>query len=145
MTVGKLCTRDVATASRETVVAEAARQMRHRHVGDLVVVEAGKPVGIVTDRDIVISVVATGLDAAVFTLGDLVSKDPVTCTEDVDAATCLQQMRTHGVRRMLVVNKSGKLVGILTVDDLLRVLAGELGEIAKLIDREQVMEMKTRV
>jgi CBS domain-containing protein len=145
MTVGKLCTRDLATASRETPVAEAARQMRHRHVGDLVVVEAGRPVGIVTDRDIVISVVATGLDASVFTLGDLVLKDPVTCNEDLDASECLHQMRIHGVRRMLVVNKSGKLVGILTVDDLLRVLAAELGEMAKLIDREQVMEMKTRV
>jgi CBS domain-containing protein len=145
MTIGTLCTRDVATAGRETTVSEAAKQMRHRHVGDLIVTDKKTPVGVVTDRDIVISVVATGLDPAVFTLGDLLLKDPVTCREDTDIPTCLKQMRTHGVRRLPVVDKSGMLVGIITVDDLLRVLASELGEVAKLIDREQVVEMKTRV
>jgi CBS domain-containing protein len=145
MTIGNVCTRDVAAASRETTVTEAAKQMRHRHVGDLIVVDKKVPVGVVTDRDIVISVVATGLDPAVFTLGDLLLKDPVTCREDADIATCLQQMRTHGVRRLPVVDKSDMLVGIITVDDLLRVLAGELGKVSKLIDREQVVEMKTRV
>jgi CBS domain-containing protein len=145
MTAGKLCTRDVSTATRNTTVADAAKQMRHRHVGDVVVVEKNVPVGIVTDRDIVISVVATGLDPAVFTLGDLLLKEAIVCREDLDATACLQQMRTHAIRRMPVVDKSGILVGIITVDDLLRMLAGELGEVAKLIDREQVMEMKTRV
>lgn len=145
MTVGILCTRDVASATRNTTVIEAAKQMRHRHVGNLVVVDQGVPVGMVTDRDIVISVVATGLDAAVFTLGDMVLKGPITCGEDMDASTCLHQMRTQAVRRMLVVDKSGLLVGILTVDDLLRTLASDLNEVAKLIDREQVVEMKTRV
>lgn len=145
MTVGKLCGRDVATASRETTVADAAKQMRHRHVGDLVIVKNGVPVGLVTDRDIVISVVAMELDASVFTLGDMVLKEPVTCREDLDVTDCLHQMRTHAIRRMPVVDKSGMLVGIITVDDLLRILAGELTDVAKLIDREQVMEMKTRV
>jgi CBS domain-containing protein len=145
MTVGKLCARDVATASRDTSVAEAAKQMRHRHVGDLVVVERGMPVGIVTDRDIVIGVVAMELDTSVFTLGDMVLKDPVTCREELDVSDCLHQMRTHAIRRMPVVDRSGMLVGIITVDDLLRMLAGELTDVAKLIDREQVMEMKTRV
>ena len=145
MTVGKLCARNVATGTRSTTVLEAAKQMRHRHVGDLVVVEGNAPVGVVTDRDIVISVVATGLDPAVFTLGDLLLKDAITCTEDLDATACLQQMRTHAIRRMPVMDQNGILVGIITVDDLLRMLAGELGEVAKLIEREQVVEMKTRV
>jgi len=102
-------------------------------------------VGIVTDRDIVISVVATELDPKVFTLGDLLLKEAITCREDLDASACLHQMRSHGVRRMPVVDKSGMLVGIITVDDLLKLLAGELAEVAKLIEREQVVEMKTRV
>ncbi len=145
MTIGTLCSRNVATATRETTVTEAAKQMRHRHVGDLVVLDKKVPVGIVTDRDIVLSVVATGLDSNVFTLGDLILKEAVTCLEDADIPACLKLMRTHGVRRLPVIDKSGILVGIITVDDLLRVLAGELGEVAKLIDREQVVEMKTRV
>jgi len=145
MTVGKLCVRDVATASRETTVTEAAMQMRHQHVGDLVIVERGKPVGVVTDRDIVIGVIAMELEPSVFTLGDMVLKEPVTCREDTDVTDCLHQMRTHAIRRMPVVDKSGMLVGIITVDDLLLLMADELSDVAKLIDREQVMEMKTRV
>jgi CBS domain-containing protein len=149
MTVAKLCTKDVATATRDTPVSEAAKQMRHRHVGNLVVVEQqnGKtvPVGIVTDRDIVISVVAPELDPKVFTLGDMLLKDAITCREDQDVAACLHQMRTQGIRRMVVVDKQGALVGIVALDDIIRFLAGEMGEVSKLIEREQVMEMKTRV
>jgi CBS domain-containing protein len=145
MTVGKLCSRDVASAVRDTTVLDAAKQMRHRHVGDIVVTEGSVPVGIVTDRDIVLGVVATGLDPKTFTLGDLILKDVVTCGEDVGALECLHQMRTHAIRRMPVVDKSGTLVGIITVDDLLRMMATELGEVARLIEREQVVEMKSRV
>lgn len=146
MTIAKICTRNPVTATRETTVAEAAQRMRQCHVGDVVVLDSNqKPAGIVTDRDIVISVVATGLDPAVFTLGDVVLRTVVTCREDQDAAACLHQMRTNGIRRMPVVDNGGMLVGIITVDDLLRTLAAELNEVAKLIEREQVVEMKTRV
>ena len=107
MTAGSLCTREVVTATRDTSVIQAAQQMRHLHVGDLVVVDAGKPVGIVTDRDIVISVVAMGLNPKVFTLGDLLLKDAITCGEDLDTAQCLHQMRLRAVRRMPVVDKGG--------------------------------------
>lgn len=146
MNIGKICTRNPVTASRETTVAEAAQRMRQLHVGNVVVLDKNeKPAGIVTDRDIVISVVATGLDPAVFTLGDVVLRPVVTCREDQDAAACLHQMRANGIRRMPVVDNGGMLVGIITVDDLLRTLAGELNEVAKLIEREQMVEMKTRV
>ncbi|MEO8100492.1 MAG: CBS domain-containing protein [Acidobacteriota bacterium] len=149
MSIGTLCTRDVATGSRETTVAEAAKQMRHRHVGDLVVVDESDgrrvPVGVVTDRDIVLSVVATGLDANVFTIGDLLLKKAVTCREDQGVLECLQTLRANGIRRAPVVDNEGGLVGIITLDDLVRLLATELSEVAKLISREQIREMKTRV
>jgi predicted transcriptional regulator len=149
MTVAKICTKNVATATRDTPVTEAAKQMRHRHVGNLVVVENrdGKvvPVGVVTDRDIVISVLAPELDPKVFTLGDMLLKDAITCREDLDVASCLHQMRTHAIRRMVVVDASGALAGIIALDDIIRFLAGEMGEVSKLIEREQVVEMKTRV
>jgi CBS domain-containing protein len=99
MTVGKLCSRDVASAVRDTTVLDAAKQMRHRHVGDIVVVEGTIPVGIVTDRDIVLGVVATGLDPKAFTLGDLILKDVVTCREDVELwNACIRcvRMRSAG-------------------------------------------------
>ena len=101
MAIGKLCVREVAVATRDTTVHEAARVMRQLHVGDLVVVdEAGgprKPVGIVTDRDVVLSVVATGLDPGVFTLGDLMVKDLVTCREDEGVFECVQKIDRKSV------------------------------------------------
>lgn len=146
MAIGNICVREVNVADRNTTVADAAHMMRQQHVGDLVVVESGsrKPVAIVTDRDIVLSVVATKLDPDVFTLGDLVVRKLVTCPEDQGIFECIQLMRMHGVRRMPVVNGTGQLVGIVSVDDLIRLLAEEMSELSKLIQHEQAEEVNTR-
>jgi CBS domain-containing protein len=144
MPVGEICTREVAVADREMTIQEAALVMRQHHVGNLVVVDSqnGKrvPVGIVTDRDIVVSVVATKLDAAIFTVGDLAMQKVTTCREDEGVLECIQRMRTKGVRRMPVVDREGNLSGIVAVDDLLQLLAVEMNAIGKLISREQVHE-----
>jgi len=148
MPIGDVCVREVLVATRETTVGEAARLMRRHHVGDLVVVDGENgdrvPAGIVTDRDIVLSVVATGLDPSVFTLGDLVTANLVTVPEDLGVFECIQKMRTRGVRRMPVVNTQGKLVGIVSVDDLIQLLGQELSELGRLISREQAKELVTR-
>jgi CBS domain-containing protein len=144
MSVGKMCVREVAVAERSTTVREAAQLMRRFHVGNLVIVDGkgsrGRPVGIVTDRDIVLSVVATGLDPAVFTVGDLAMNPLISCKEDEGVFECVQEMRRHGVRRMPVVDREGALVGIVAVDDLVQLLAEEMGELGKLITREQARE-----
>jgi len=79
MTIGEICVRDVVTATRDTPVLEAARLMRSRHVGDIVVVESGKrgpvPVGIVTDRDIVVGIISPGIEVAGLTMGDIMGRD----------------------------------------------------------------------
>lgn len=148
MAIGSVCVRTVAVATPDTTIHQAARLMRQMHVGDLIVVEDSgdrrKPVGIVTDRDIVLSVVATALDPEVFTLGDLAMKELVTCREDDGVFECIQRMRLHGVRRMPVVDREGQLVGIVSTDDLIGLLAEELSEISKLIAREQAEEAQTR-
>lgn len=148
MAIGKLCVREVAVANRNTTVYDAARVMRQFHVGDLVVVDdsegAARPVGIVTDRDIVLSVVATGLDPAVFTLGDLVVKDLVSARDDEGVFEVIQRMRSHGIRRMPVVDREGGLVGIISVDDLVQLLAEEMAELGKVIAREQAEEVHVR-
>jgi CBS domain-containing protein len=123
--------------------------MRRHHVGDLVVTEEranGRqvPIGIVTDRDIVVSVVATTLDPAVYTVGDLVARELVTVAEDQGVFESIQQMRTNGVRRMPVVDREGGLVGIISVDDLIQLLSDEMSELAKLISREQVREAESK-
>src|SRR5579871_6107032 len=149
MPIGDVCVRDVVVASKDTTVQEAAVLMRHHHVGDLVVVEEGAdgrkiPVGIVTDRDIVVSVVAPTLNAAVYTLGDMALRELVTVKEDQGVFEAIQQMRMTGVRRMPVVDRAGGLVGIISVDDLVQLLSEEMSELAKLISREQVLEIENK-
>ena len=125
MPISDVCMRDVVVASGDTTVREAARLMVQHHVGNLVVVqeEAGGrtvPVGIITDRDIVRNVVAEGLDAGLFTLGDLGARELVTTGEDQGIYECMQQMRINGIRRMPVVDRKGGLVGIISLDDLIQ-------------------------
>ena len=149
MPIGDVCVRDVVCASKDTTILEAARLMRQHHVGNLVVVEDSAngrryPVGIVTDRDIAVSVIAPALDAALFTLGDLLSQELVTAQENQGIFESIQNMRMHGVRRMPIVDRQGALVGIVSVDDLIRLLGEELSELAKLIAREQAREVHSK-
>lgn len=149
MPIGEVCVRDVVVVSKDKTVQQAAVLMRRHHVGDLVVVEEkadGRrvPVGIVTDRDIVVSVLATALDPQVYTVGDLVARELLTIAEDQGVFETIQYMRTNGVRRMPVVDLAGGLVGIISVDDLIQLLSDEMGELAKLIAREQVHEAKIK-
>ena len=148
MPVKDVCVRSVVHVNRETTIHEAAQSMRQHHVGDLIVAEPGaggvKPVGIITDRDIVLSVVAPKLDATVITVGDIMGADLVTCLEDMGVAECIHKMRTRGVRRMPIVNLAGDLVGVVSVDDLIEILAEELSELARLIAREQGREVRLR-
>jgi CBS domain-containing protein len=149
MPIGDVCIRDVVCARKDTTILEAARLMRQHHVGNLVIVEdyangRSYPVGIVTDRDIAVSVIAPGLDAALFTVGDLVSQELVTAQENQGIFESIQNMRMHGVRRMPIVDRQGALVGIVAVDDLIRLLGEELNELSKLISREQARELHSK-
>ena len=148
MSIGKICSREVVVATPETTVAEAAKLMRQHHVGNVVVVALSKgharPTGIITDRDIVLSVVGTGLDPEVFTVGDMVTTPIVTAPEDQGIFETIQLVKAHGVRRIPIVNREGELAGIVTIDDLIQLLSEELSEIGKLIRREQVHEARTR-
>ena len=147
MPIGDICIQEVFVASRDTTIQDAALLMRQKHVGDVIIVDNAKdarPVGIVTDRDIVISVVAMKLDPEVFTLGDLTSRPLVTAREDQGVFETIQQMRKNAIRRMPIVDREGKIVGIVAVDDLVQLLAEELAELGKLISREQAREAVTK-
>lgn len=149
MKTGDVCTRDVVFVDRETSIRHCAQVMRERHVGDLIVVDGAqdthKPVGIVTDRDIVISVVAPHIDPNVFTAGDVMGQDLLTAPEDQELFETVRQMRTRGVRRVPVVSGSGDLAGVFAVDDFISLLAREFSDVSKLILRERVHEAASRV
>jgi CBS domain-containing protein len=128
--LGKICTKPVVTASAQMTVDQAARAMRSKNVGALVVVNAGRPVGMLTDRDVAIEVVARGMDPDTARVGDVMHKKPVTIREDLGIFDAARVFARTGVRRLPVVTKSGVLVGVITVDDLIMLLGNELGHVA---------------
>jgi CBS domain-containing protein len=148
MAITEFCIRDVVCSSRDTSVVDAAALMRHRHVGNVIVVDqtGGKrmPVGIVTDRDIVVEVVAAGLDPKSIKLGDLVLNPLTTIEEGAGYAETVRLMSVKGIRRMPVVDAAGCLVGIITLDDMLRQLAGPLAALSQLASRGRRYESLTR-
>lgn len=148
MKTGEACNREVVFTRRDGSIAEAARLMRAHHVGDLVVVEDQNdrrvPIGIVTDRDLVIEVLAEGVDMNDVTVGDVMSDALVTAREDDELADTVKLMRAKGVRRVPVVDRAGALVGIIAVDDLLDLLAEQVADLARLVQREQVRERERR-
>lgn len=144
MKVGEICTREVVIIEKNASVLEAAKLMRAYHVGDIVAVEPHPgeriPVGILTDRDIVVELIAGGVDLQSVTVGDVMSYQLVTALEDDDVIETVKRMRNRGVRRIPVVNGRGGLEGILSLDDLLDLLAEQLSDIVFLIKREQKEE-----
>ena len=149
MRVSEICTRGVEHATRHISVVEAAKHMRRDHVGDIVVVEVkgGRhvPIGIVTDRDIVIAALAT--DAAniqELEVGDIMTEDPITVREDDDVKDALRRMQRGGVRRVPVVDSTGSLAGILSMDDVLVVLADELARLSQLAAHQARSERRVR-
>jgi len=148
MSVGELCNRTVIVTSRTTRLDEAARLMREHHVGSIVVVDetaaGSKPVGIVTDRDIVIEIVAAGVSPATVTVEEIMAPDLVVAKEGEDLLDTLTRMRAKGIRRVPVVNGVGALLGILSLDDMLGVLAEHVDGLLKVIAQEQAREARTR-
>ena len=148
MAVGEICNREVVIAKKALSVVDAAQLMRKHHVGDLVVVEERNgrrhPVGIVTDRDIVVEVVAAGVNPDALKVGDIMGPEVATVRESEGLFEALRYMRGKGVRRMPVVDRDGGLVGILTLDDLLGLLAEEMTELAKLVSHERQREAASR-
>lgn len=148
MNAGEICNREVVIARRDTSLTEAAKLMREHHVGSLVVVvERGVervPVGILTDRDIVVAAVAKELDVRRLTVAEVMSSGVFVVREQDGLAEVLRAMREHGVRRVPVVTPSGALAGILTIDDMLELVAEELGDFVRTVGHERVREARLR-
>lgn len=134
MNVARICSREVAVAAPTASLLSVARAMRDRNVGTVVVVDAGeKPIGIVTDRDLVIRVLAAGVDPGSATVDAIMTRCPRTMPAGAASAEALACMRELGVRRLPVVGERGELVGIVSVDDVLQSVAEELGSLSLVI------------
>ncbi len=144
MHIGQICTRSLVTCSRETSAAELARKMRDQHVADVLVVEsrAGRPapVGLVTDRDLTVGVIARGRDPNQVCAADLMCTDLETALDSEFVYDAIWHMRKRQILRLPVVDSHGALVGVLTADDVAEFLASELSELARLRKRNPALQ-----
>ncbi|HSN72836.1 MAG TPA: CBS domain-containing protein [Steroidobacteraceae bacterium] len=148
MSVGNICVRHVFTIGADADVVEAARRMRELHVGFLIVVDPAVgddlPVGVLTDRDLVLEVLAQDVDPHAVAVKDIMTPDPLIAREDDELHDTLLRMRAAGVRRVPVSDDSGKLVGVLSVDDVVGFLNEAVQDLAGAISRELNVERRLR-
>ncbi|NWH03772.1 CBS domain-containing protein [Desulfobacter latus] len=149
MNVGEVCNREVIIIDRDGSIRDAAGLMRKYHVGNVVVVEEKNgdrfPVGILTDRDIVLELIALDVDINAVTVGDAMSFELITAREEDNVMETIKRMRHKGVRRIPVVNDRGVLEGILAVDDLIDSLSEQLTDLARLVMGGQQRETEKRL
>ena len=149
MSAGEYCNRDVVVVDKNESVREVAKLMRKHHVRDVVVVEKIQnktiPLGVFTDRDIVIEILAKDVELDAVKVGDVMSFDLVSVNENSKLLDAIKSMRIKGVRRLVVVNDNKELSGILTVDDVLELISEQLSDIVSLISKEMKNETKLRI
>lgn len=148
MNAGSVCKRGVVTVAPTDDLVAAAHVMREKHVGYLIVAESTvhnrRVIGVLTDRDIVVAVLAQEVDAHALKVGDVMTRDPLLIDEGQSIEAVLRHMREAGVRRVPVVDRSGTLTGVLSIDDVLERIAEQLINIAGSIRNEQRMERVVR-
>ncbi len=150
MNVAEVCQQNVVTVRPFDELTGAAQLMREKHVGYLIVVEPAfeegtfKPIGVLTDRDLVVSVIARATNPQGLSVGDVMTRDPVVAVEEESIADALTKMRRIGVRRLPVVGSHGQLTGVLSLDDVIDSLVGQLQEVAGSIRTEQAVEHALR-
>jgi signal-transduction protein with cAMP-binding, CBS, and nucleotidyltransferase domain len=144
MHVGQICNRSLVTCNGETPAAELARKMRDQHVADVLVVEdrGGRltPIGLVTDRDLVVDVIARGRDPNQLRAADIMCTNLETVLDSELVYDAIWQMRKRQILRLPVVDGHGALVGTLTADDVAEFLASELTEVARLRKRNPSLQ-----
>lgn len=148
MLVSEFCNREVVIVDRATTILEAAKLMRSEHVGDLVVTDNRNgrpvPVGILTDRDIVVELLAEEIELDKVTVGDAMSYELLSVKEQDGLQETIKKMSGRGVRRLPVVDDAGALIGIVTVDDLMELIAEQLTDLVRLVGNELVGERARR-
>jgi len=146
--VGTFMSREPVTCGEAFRLQQVAALMRARHVGSVVVVSGDglgrQPIGVITDRDIVIEVVATGLDAAAITAGDIVVRPAVTAHDTDSLPEAIHKMRSRGTRRLPVVDLHGDLVGVLSSDDVLQAISHELSTLVRVAEHQPAQEARAR-
>jgi len=140
MSLERVCIKEVVTVSRDTNLLEVARLLRSQHVGSVVVVEERRPVGILTDRDIIVKVVAEEKDPKAIQAYEIMTTNPALVNINLDPLDATRIMRDRGLRRLPVVDETRHLLGIMTLDDVLGLLGKETENLAEAVHTELAKE-----
>ena len=124
---------DVVAAAPNDTVRDIAELMERRNVGSVVITRDDRPIGIVTDRDLVIRVTARGKDPCLTYISDIMTRDPVIVNEDLGIFEMLNCARDNCIRRIPVVDSNRKLIGIFAVDDVVSVLAEQMNSVDAIV------------
>jgi CBS domain-containing protein len=143
MSLERVCSKNVVTISPDATVLEAANLMRSKHVGCVLAVNDSRPVGILTDRDIVLGVVASARKPAETSVRETMTANLTTVNVNYDLLDAVRLMRSRGVRRLPVVDEHRHLLGIITMDDVLTAFGAEMGELAGAVQKELGLEAST--
>jgi len=136
MTIRDLARTGVVTAHRDQSAGNLATVMSEENVGSVIIEDGGRPVGIVTDRDLTLKVLEPRLDPREVTAEEIMTEEPTTVRIDDGVFQVTKQMFEAGVRRMPVVDDDGALEGIITLDDFLVLLTDELNGLAGVVEAE---------
>ena len=136
MSIDRIMQRPVVTLPPEATCAEAATLMRDENIGAVVIAESGRPLGMVTDRDLVIRVIADGMEAGKTQLRDVMSGEPIFLGGERSIEQVSAAMGSLAIRRVPVVDEAGRLCGLVSMDDMLILLADQLGDLARVIRQE---------
>lgn len=136
MPIEQLMRRPVKTLGPGATCTEAAALMRDENIGAVVVAEEGRPLGVVTDRDLAVRVMASGGDPDKVLLREVMSGEPIFVSGERGLDQVIASMRDVAVRRLPIVDREGKLRGIVALDDLILLLAEQLGNLAHVIRKE---------
>lgn len=143
MTIRAICQRQVDLAGSEESVQVAAARMKARNVGSLMVVDDDRrPIGIVTDRDLAVRVVAEGVSGLELDVADVMSSPPITIADTAPVEDALGLMRSQGIRRLIVVGKDGALVGVVSLDDVLSWISNEFRSVTAVLERSSPKSLK---
>jgi CBS domain-containing protein len=140
MSLERICSKDVVTISPDATVLEAAKLMHFKHIGCLVVIDGSRPIGILTDRDIVLKLVASEKKPAETAVKHVMTANPTMVNVNYDVLDAVRLMRTRGVRRLPIVDEHRHLLGIITMDDLLTAFSAEVGDLAGVVQKEFGLE-----
>ena len=137
MSLGNLCRREIICVDPRTTVKETAKLMEEKNIGSTIVVQERKPIGILTDRDILLRVMNRGLDPEKTSVDEVMTKQIVTLKEDMGLFEALQKVKGKGIRRFPIVDSNGNLQGIMTLDDIFYLLGKEMSDVTSIIENER--------